>query len=137
MANHAKAIVACDFLAVVTAMFKCLNVFVIIEIGTRKLLYIHVTDHPTATWTQQQLREAIPSNHIYQNLIHDRDRIFFAELDEATRKLGLRVLKRPYKKPLVNCFSEWIIGTLRRACLNFLIHSGQMHVVRTVKVCAS
>jgi hypothetical protein len=55
VANHAKAIVACDFLTVVTATFKCLYVFVIIEIGTRKLLHIHVTDHPTAAWTLQQL----------------------------------------------------------------------------------
>jgi hypothetical protein len=53
--NHAKVIVACDFLTVVTATFKCLYVFVIIELGTRKLLRIHVTDHSTASWTQQQL----------------------------------------------------------------------------------
>ena len=47
VANHAKAIVACDFLTVVTATFKYLYVFVIIEIETRKLLPTHVTDHPT------------------------------------------------------------------------------------------
>ncbi len=60
--NHAKVIVACDFLTAVTATFKCLYVFVIIELGTRKLLHIHVTDHPTTSWTQQQLREAISSD---------------------------------------------------------------------------
>ncbi len=37
VANHAKVIVACDFLTVVTATFKCLYVLVIIELGTRKL----------------------------------------------------------------------------------------------------
>ncbi len=60
VANHAKAIVECDFLTVVTVTFKCLYVFVVIELGARKLLHIHVTDHPTATWTKQQLRVAIP-----------------------------------------------------------------------------
>ncbi len=49
--NHARAIVACDFLTVVTATFKCLYVFLIIELGTRKLLHLNVTDHPTAAWT--------------------------------------------------------------------------------------
>ncbi|MBA3494660.1 MAG: hypothetical protein H0T87_11265 [Gammaproteobacteria bacterium] len=55
--NHAKAIVACDFLTVVTATFKIFYTFIVIELGTRKLLRmrISVTDHPTAAWTLQQL----------------------------------------------------------------------------------
>jgi len=69
VANHAKVIVACDFMTVVMATFKYLHVFAIIELGTRKLLHLHVTDHPTAAWTQQQLREAIPSDHGYRFLI--------------------------------------------------------------------
>ncbi len=91
--NHAKAIVACDFFTVVTATFQWLYVFVVLELGTRKLLHINVTDHPTAAWTLQQLREAIPSDHIYQYLLHDRDRIFSVGLDASIRGLGLRVLK--------------------------------------------
>lgn len=53
--NHAKGVVACDFLTVVTATLKCLYVFVVVELGTRKLLHMNVTDHPTAVWTLQQL----------------------------------------------------------------------------------
>lgn len=68
VSNHAKAIVACNFLIVVTATFKCFYVFVIIELGTRELLHINVTNHPTAAWTQQQFREAIPSDHTYKYL---------------------------------------------------------------------
>jgi len=37
--------------------------------------------HPTAEWTAQQFREAIPSEHRYRFLIHDRDSIFSAEFD--------------------------------------------------------
>ncbi|MGH8592354.1 MAG: hypothetical protein ACREV3_00405 [Gammaproteobacteria bacterium] len=74
--NHANAIIACDFLTVVTAAFQCLYVFVVIELGTRKLLHIDVTDRSTAAWTLQQLREAIPSDHSYACILHDRDRIF-------------------------------------------------------------
>ena len=117
--NHAKVIVACDFLTVVTVTFKTLYVLVIIELGTRKLLHINVTDHPTADWTRHQLREAIPSDHTYKYLIHDRDRIFSTDLDKSIRKLGLRVLKTSYKSPLANCFCERVIGTLRRECLGF------------------
>jgi putative transposase len=49
--NHAKAIVACDFFVVITATFRTLYVFVIIELGTRRILHHNVTDHPTAEWT--------------------------------------------------------------------------------------
>lgn len=100
VANHAKAIVACDFLNVVTATFKFLYMFVIIEIETRKLIHANVTDHPAAAWTLQQLREAIPSDHTYRFLIHDRDCIFSADLEKSIRNLGLRVLKSPYRSPL-------------------------------------
>jgi putative transposase len=62
--NHAKAIVACDFFVVVTANFRILYVFVIMQLGTRRILHSNVTDHPTAEWTLQQFREAL------QTIIH-------------------------------------------------------------------
>jgi hypothetical protein len=40
--NHAQAIVACDFCVVVTATFRLLYVFVIMEHATRRLLYCNV-----------------------------------------------------------------------------------------------
>lgn len=131
--NHANAIVACDFLTVVTATFKCLYVFVMIELGTRKLLHINVTDHPTAAWTLQQLREAIPSDHAYKFLIHDRDSIFSAALDGSIRNLGLQILKTPFESPMVNSFCERVIGTLPRECLDFLIPLTQFHFLRFVR----
>ena len=128
VANHAKAIVACDFLTVVTATFKCLYVFVIIEHGTRKLLHIYVTDHPTAAWTQQQLREAIASDHGYRFLIHDRDCIFSSQLDQSIANMGLRVLKTPYRSPKANSLCERVIGALRRECIDFLIPQTENHL---------
>jgi len=58
--NHAQSIVACDFLVVVTARFRTLYVFLLMEVGTRRVVHCNVTAHPTAPWTFQQLREAIP-----------------------------------------------------------------------------
>jgi hypothetical protein len=43
--NHAKAIVACDFSVAVTATFRQLYVFVMIEHGSRRLLHVNVTAH--------------------------------------------------------------------------------------------
>ena len=46
--NHAKVMVACDFFVVITAAFRTLYVFVVIEIGSRRILHYNVTAHPTA-----------------------------------------------------------------------------------------
>src|SRR6266568_6048970 len=81
--NHAQAIVACDCCVVVTATFRLLSVFVIMEHATRRIIYTNVTAHPTASWTLQQLREAIPADHTYRCLIHDRDSIFSQQLDQG------------------------------------------------------
>jgi putative transposase len=103
--NHTAAIVACDFCVVVTA-------------------------HPTAPWTIQQLREAMPSDHGYRLLIHDRDSVFSQRLDQQVRHLGLRVLKTPLHSSQANALCERLLGTLRRECLDFLIPLTEHHLRR-------
>ena len=84
--NHAQGIVACDFLVAVTVRFQVLFVFLVMEVGSRRILHYNVTAHPTADWTMQQFREAIPSDHGYQFLIHDRDSIFSRQFGPATEE---------------------------------------------------
>jgi hypothetical protein len=73
-----------------------LLVFVVMEVGSRRILHYNVTTHPTADWTLQQFREAIPSDHSYQFLIHDHDSIFSRELDqELNSDFKLKVLRTP------------------------------------------
>jgi putative transposase len=119
--NHAQAIVACDFCTVITVSFRLLYVFVVMEHATRRILHTNVTVHPTAQWTLQQLREALPSAHGYRFLIHDRDSIFSQDLDQRVRHLGLRILKTPVRSPQANALCERLLGTLRRECLDCLI----------------
>ena len=89
MHNHANAIVACDFFVTITATFRLLYVFVMIEHGSRQLVHLNVTAHPTAAWTLQQLREILEHDGRYRYLIHDRDSIFARRLDESIKNLGI------------------------------------------------
>ena len=131
--NHAKAIVACDFFVTVTATFRLLYVFVMIEHGSRRLLHLNVTAHPTAAWTLQQLREILGYDGEYRYLIHDRDTIFARSLDESIKNLGLTVLKSPPHSPKANAICERVIGTIRRECLDWLIPLSELHLRSILK----
>jgi putative transposase len=131
--NHARAIVACDFLVAVTARFRVLYVLVVMEVGTRKILHCNVTAHPTATWTLQQFREAMPSDHQCKFLIHDRDSIFSRSLDCELGSFGLRVLRTPVRAPQGNAYCERLVGTIRRECLDFLIPLCESHLRMMLK----
>ena len=131
--NHAQAMLACDFLVVVTATFRVLYVFVIMEIGTRRIAHFNVTAHPTAGWTLQQFREVMTGEQPQRFVIHDRDSIYSAELDAALESMDLRILKTPFQAPQANAFCERLVGTLRRECLDFLIPLSENHLGRILK----
>jgi putative transposase len=127
--NHAKAILACDFFVAVTATFRMLYVFVVIEHGTRRLAHMNVTAHPSADWTLQQLREVIGDNDGRNKyLIHDRDRIFAKHLDDSIQALGVEVLRSPVASPKANSICERVIGTVRRECLDWMIPMSEAHL---------
>jgi putative transposase len=131
--NHAESLVACDFLGAVTARFRVLYVFVVMEVGSRRILHCNLTAHPTAGWTVQQFREAFPSDYKYRFLIHDRDSIFSTEVDDELKSFGLKVLRTPVQAPKANAFCERLIGTVWRECLDYVIPLSEKHVRKTLR----
>lgn len=133
MKNHANAIVACEFFTVVTVCFRLVHVFVALEIGSRRLVHFNATEHPTAEWTLQQLREALPGDREYRFLLHDRHKTFSCGLDEEVARWGISVLKSPAHAPTANAFCERLIGTIRRECLDYVIPLSESHLKRTLR----
>src|SRR5205807_9642638 len=72
-----------------------------------------------------------PSDHIYRFLIHDRDSIFSAEVDDDSGAFGLRVLRTPVQAPKANAYCERLMGTIRRECLDYVIPLSEKHL-RTI-----
>jgi putative transposase len=126
--NHASAVLACDFFVAVTATFRVFYVFVVLDVGTRRILHWNVTDHPTADWTAQQFRMVASGDQRYRWVIHDRDRIYSEGVDTTVAAMGLTILKTPARTPQANAFCERLIGSMRRECLDWLILLNERHL---------
>ena len=131
--NHAEGILACDFFVTVTASFRVLYVFVIMEVGTRRITHVNVTARPTAGWALQQFREAITGEKPYRFLVHDRDSIYSAEFDRALKAMDMSILETPFRAPQANAFCERLVGSIRRECLDFLIPLNERHLRAILK----
>jgi hypothetical protein len=105
--NHAKGILACDFFVSVTVRFHIIYVFVMMEVGSRRLVHFNVTSHPTAAWTLQQFREVMNNEQDYRFVIHDRDTIYSQGLDLSVRAMGVRILKTPFRSPQANAYVSY------------------------------
>jgi putative transposase len=104
--NHAKVIWACDFLQTYDLFFRTLFVFVIIELGSRRLVHFGVTRNPTDAWLAQQLREATPFAQGPRYLIRDNDRRYGKLFARVAAGTGIEVLRTPYEAPKANAIRE-------------------------------
>jgi len=128
--NHASAVLACDFFVSVTATLRIAYVFLVLDVGTRRIVHWNVTEHPTAEWTLQQFRSCVTGEGPHRFVIHDRDGVFSLALDGGLTAMGLRVLKTPASAPQANAFCERLVGTVRRECLDFMVVLSESHLRR-------
>ena len=84
--NHIPQMVSVDFFTVPTITMRVLFVLIVLEHDRRKVLHFDVTEHPTGSWTAQQIVEAFADRDAAQYLIRDRDSRYSAEVDfESSR----------------------------------------------------
>jgi putative transposase len=129
--NHASQIWACDFLQTYDILFRTVFVFVIIELGSRRVVHFRVTRNPTDQWVAQQWREATPFGEGPRYLICDNDKKYGDSFEQVTA--GIEVLKTPYKAPKANATCERFLGSLRRECLDYILILSERHLHRVVK----
>jgi transposase InsO family protein len=106
-------------------------VFIIIELGSRRVVHFGVTRNPTDRWVAQQLRDATPFGERPRFLIRDNDRKYGDSFKRVAS--GIDVLKTPYKAPKANAICERFLGSLRRECLDHILILSERHLHRVVK----
>jgi putative transposase len=119
--NHVKNLVSVDFFTVPTIRFQILYVFLVMAHERRRILHFAVTQHPTAEWTAQQLREAFPWDTAPRFLLRDRDRIFGHEFVNQLKAMGIKQVLSTPGAPRQRAYIERLIGTIRRECLDHVI----------------
>jgi transposase InsO family protein len=131
--NHAKDIWAVDFLQTYDIFFHAIFVFVVIELGSRRLVHFGVTRSPNDAWVAQQLREATPFGEGPRFLIRDNDNKFGTAFARVADGTDIEVLTTPYQAPKANAICERFLGSVRRECLDFFLILGERHLCKTLK----
>ena len=150
--NHAKEVWACDFLTQYTAFFAVVYVFVIMEIGSRRIVHVNVTTNPTLPWVKQQIREAtawdadsaLPRPRQRRDLRAVRQASPTVEQDDSTRSyrchldrwldevMGIEGLPIPFGAPNASPHVERFMRTLREEALDHFIFLSADHIRRVV-----
>jgi putative transposase len=103
-----------------TVTFQLLFVLIILAHDRRRIVHVAVTEHPTAAWTAQQLRNAFSEHEAPCYLLHDRDSVF-ADVATTIAGMNTQTVRTAPRSPWQNAHAERVIGSIRRECLDHVI----------------
>jgi putative transposase len=135
--SQAHAVLATDFFTVDTISFKQLYVLFVIELSSREVHILGVTEHPISAWVTQVARnlasDLADRGRSIKFLIRDRDTKFTASFDEVFRSEGIQVIKTPVRSPRANAYAERWVRTVRSECLDWMLILGHRHLERVLR----
>jgi transposase InsO family protein len=113
--------------------FRSLFAFFIIELGSRTVVHVGVTRHPTDAWIAQQLREATPFDQRPRSLMRDNDGKDGPRLARVAATSRIEVLRTPVHAPRANAICERFLGSVRRECLDHVLVLHERHLARMLR----
>ena len=131
--NHVGQLVSIDFFTVATIQLRILYVFIVLAHDRRRVLHFNVTEHPTAVWAAQQIIEAFPEDRAPRYMVRDRDGIYGESFRARVEGISIEEVRIAPRSPWQNCYVEWVIGSVRRECLNHVIVINDHHLRRILK----
>jgi hypothetical protein len=103
------------------------------SVGRRRIVHVNVTDHPTVTWTAQQVVDAFPEDTAPRWLHRDRDSIYGDVFQRRLASLGISEIVSAPASPWQNPYVQRLIGSIRRECLDHVIVLNEAHLRRVLK----
>jgi putative transposase len=133
---QASGIVAIDFFTVETVRLTTLYVLFAIELYTRQVRVVGVTDHPNELWVVQRAREFSMNRERGSGgvtsaprfLVRDRDSKFTRAFDDVLAADGTQIIKTPIQAPNANAFAERWVRTVRQECLDWMLIWSRRHL---------
>ena len=132
LTNHVAGLGSIDFFTVPTVTGRVLFVFVVLLHHRRRIVHFNITQHPTATWTAQQVIDAFPHNTAPRWLLRDRDAIYGEAFRQRVAGMGIEAVLSAPSSPWQNPYMERLIGSIRRDCLNHVVVFGEQHLRRVL-----
>ena len=123
--NHAYGIASMDLFVVPTLSFRLLYGLLILRHGRRQILWQGVTAHPSAEWIA---RQACGWEWNTRYIVRDRDRVYGEIFTRRLRAMGVRDRPTTPRSPWQNGHTEWLIGSIRRECLDHVVMFGERHL---------
>ena len=117
-----------------TVLLKQLYVLFVIELSTREVPILGVTNHPTGAFVTQVARNLVGDladrSRSIKFLIRDRDTKFTTSFDDVFRSEGIRMIKTLVRSPRANAFAERWVRTVRTERIDWLLILGHGHLER-------
>ena len=107
--------------------------FFVIALGSRRVVHVGVTRHPTDARVAQQLREATPFGQRPRYLIRDNDSKYGQAFTRVAEASGIAVLRTAYRAPRKNAACARFLGRVRRECLDHVLLLGEAHLRRVLR----
>jgi putative transposase len=131
--NHATDIRACDSLPIAAVLFRPPYAFVVLALGSRRVVHVGATRHPTDARVAQRLREATPFGQRPRHLIRDNDAKYGQAFARVAAVTGMAELRTACRAPGQNALGERFLGSVRRECLDHLLVLGEAHLRRVLR----